>query len=130
MSTKYLSDEDIRGVIDETLHKLCYPEKSKLISFDYNSKLTSTIGYARSFPMPHISLSPVLFAVAPPSERYNTIVHEVCHLCAVFKDGHIAGRGHGANWAILMAKCGLPAIRCHDIVNPVKAFKRAQKAKK
>lgn len=127
MSTKYLSDEDIRGVIDATLYKLCYPEKSKLIQFSYNPKLSTTIGYAFSYPLPRIEFSPVLMAVAPEEERYNTIVHEVCHLCSVFKHGWEHGRGHGLNWAMMMAKCGLPAIRCHDIQNPVKAFKRSKK---
>lgn len=55
---------------------------------------------------------------ANEQERYQTVVHEVCHLVANH-EAHLAGRGkpqaHGYEWKRTMLRAGVRPERCHSV---------------
>ena len=65
-----------------------------------------------------IRFSVPLWQRASEEERYNTVVHEVCHLVTAH-EAHLAGRpepqAHGAEWKATMRRAGVTPKRCHNV---------------
>jgi SprT protein len=66
-----------------------------------------------------IRFSKKLWPRASEKERYETVVHEVCHLVAFHMAAMASKRikPHGPEWQSLMRECGAAPDRCHDIDN-------------
>lgn len=87
------------------------PELAGYISYSWNGRFTRRLGDAnlRTF---HIRLSTPLWPRANDATRYETVVHEACHLIAFHKHKE---RGHGYAWKACMARTGTKPERCHNV---------------
>lgn len=105
----YTTRSEIQQVIDETRAKLGYAGQ---IPYAFSRRLTTTLGMA-NWLKHQLTFSAPLWPRATEAERYETIVHEVCHIVA---NGMVRKNcGHGSMWKALMRKCGLAPRRCHTV---------------
>jgi SprT protein len=109
---------NLTAITDKVLTTLGARELLGKIRFQWNNRLTSTMGRATYYQQKGygiIELSVKLFQVATPEERETTVIHELCHIVAswVYEEN----QGHNENWARMMRRCGLPPKRCHNVDN-------------
>lgn len=106
---------EARQAVDKTFRNLGCPELIEKTSVVWNNRYTSRAGTATYVKNGKslIELSNKLFRQATPEQRYQTAVHEACHIVA----DHVVSRreGHGSYWKFLMRRMGLQSKRCHDI---------------
>jgi len=64
-----------------------------------------------------VKLSVPLFSRATTEERYNTIIHEVCHAIDDYLNGRMDPlmEGHGPKWQKVMRACGITPTRYHNV---------------
>jgi len=87
------------------------------VSVSFNSRLRATLGRAYSR---RIQLSGPLWPRATPTERYETVVHEACHVIADYRNrnaGIYNTTPHDWSWKSLMIECGLEPKVTHNIDN-------------
>ncbi len=106
-----------------TFANLDLSELGEKITLEFNSRFTSCMGTA-CFNSGCIQLSQPLWAIAKEEDRYQTIVHEVCHIVTRFYYGFEV-KSHGKEWKNFMVKCGVEPKRCHDVDRS--SLKRKQK---
>ena len=61
-----------------------------------------------------IRISPMIWQRATPKERFETIIHEACHIVAF----HLYGvdiKPHGVEWRQAMKNCGVEPMIYHNI---------------
>jgi predicted SprT family Zn-dependent metalloprotease len=99
--------------MDETLEKLGCSDLIGKITLRWNHRLRTTAGRA-NYGHRRIELSSAIWEHFTEQQRYQTLVHEVCHIV----NRHLNGRNanpHGWRWKMLMVKMGLSPDRCHDL---------------
>lgn len=104
--------EQIKRVVEWTCARLDSKLASR-ITFRFNGRMSSTLGKAALVSC-QLDFSRVLWPKATPKQRFQNIVHEVCHLIAFEQYGR-RGCGHGWAWKHLMVRCGLNPHRCHTV---------------
>lgn len=129
--SNYDTTEQIKSVIRDTLMVLGAPNLK--VVFEMNYSFTRRMGDAEYFPAEQSGLvrfSMPLWPLASPTERYETIVHEVCHIVDKYFSYTKAGWGrdssHGYRWQSLMIKCGLEPTRCHTVQRPPELKRKPQ----
>jgi len=94
-SISYHTRNSINSIIKHTCDMNGVPWLASLINFRFNNKLTSTWGKAHG-DKKLIELSTLMW-LARPEERYDTVVHEVCHIIVWYKHGSRV-KHHGKEW--------------------------------
>lgn len=103
-------EQEINSWIAQTLSRVGM--KHLKIGWSWN-KRHYDIGLAFSKEC-RIEFSEPLWAKATPAERYETVVHEVCHITADRRHGKRCI--HGPEWRDEMRLAGFPnPQRCHDV---------------
>ena len=110
---KYLTLAEVKEVIDATCIRLGMPHFANMVTTVWNGRFTARMGDA-TYKSNRIRLSTVLFRRATEQERYETIVHELCHLVSYERYGR-AGAGHGRFWQAVMREAGVEPKRCHNV---------------
>jgi SprT protein len=87
------------------------PWLANLIYFEFNDRLTSIWGRAHRDER-IIELSTLLW-LGRPEKRYDTVVHEVCHIIVWEKYGHSA-KPHGKEWRRCMKRANLKPKSSED----------------
>lgn len=103
-------DKEINSWIEQTLIKVGMPDLK--IKWTWNKRhfdmgLAFYGEYRVEFSLP-------LWEKASPADRYETVVHEICHITA----DHRYGRRciHGPEWIAEMQRAGFPnPQRCHKV---------------
>lgn len=89
----------------------------------FHGRLTSRGGDANPRHM-RIRLSPHVWEHGTEATRRNTTLHEFAHLYAYWKHSDC---GHGYWWKRTMIALGLEPKRCHSIITPQVAARRAKR---
>ena len=109
----YLSEA--KSVVKQTFTTLGCPSLIDITSTRWNHRLRTTAGRAiySNGKRPLIELSSHIWHRFSDVQRYNTTVHEACHIAApyIFR----CRCGHGPNWVRLMNQMNVPAERCHTL---------------
>lgn len=108
---------EIKKVVDKTLRKCKCKNLIGKIKIEFNGRFTQRLGDARYNPKSkkgEIRFSRPLWPRTDDTERYNTIVHEVCHIVTHKLHGY-AAKAHGREWKDLMILCGVKPDRCHNV---------------
>lgn len=103
---------EVRRLINEACEANGCPELAPQIKVEWNGRFTQRMGDA-SYSLKRIRLSTPLWPRADQKERHTTIVHEVCHLIADYKQPEKAH--HGRVWKRAMHRAGFEASRCHSV---------------
>lgn len=110
----------------ETLIKLGCSAICNRFQIEWNSRFTWKMGLAHTAMVkmyPYIELSSALWPYATETEKYETVVHEVCHIANAYKTrtdpSYVDDGGHGESWKKLMIACGVPPNRCHNVKSPI-----------
>ncbi|MFW6031576.1 MAG: SprT-like domain-containing protein [Myxococcota bacterium] len=107
----------------ETIERLGAEELLDVLRIEWSTRMRTSIGRAAYGPrrdgptIARIVLNARLWTRASDQERYETVVHEVCHLVAM-RRAEREGRknpGHGPVWQGLMRQCGVEPKRCHAV---------------
>jgi len=107
---------EISETIEDTARRLGV--KIPLITWDWNTRLTSTMGFAEH-PSNRLGFSYQLWPNATYDQRKHTVIHETVHLAAYEKYGRsIIGRPHGREWKAMMIEAGELPTRCHTVPRP------------
>jgi len=88
-----------------------FREAAKRANADLDSGL-------KAGPSARVRFSIPLWSRATPKERYETVVHEICHIVANHEaalKGTTTSSAHGWEWKNLMRKCGVKPERCHNV---------------
>jgi len=119
-------DAMISRTIKETLAKVGMPDLK--ITWEWNSKFTRRMGDAHSATR-IVRFSTHLWPRASEAERWETVVHEVCHITADIRHGKDCM--HGIEWVQEMQRAGIKdPQRCHEVDRSGIAQKRALVAAK
>ncbi len=108
--------------IGQTLKRLDELEILESLSVEWNERFTSRLGSARSIWVTknfHLRFSVPLWPRATPTERRETVIHEVCHLVAQKRAWArvVKIQPHGPEWERLMWQCGVEPTRTHNVSN-------------
>jgi len=90
---------------------LCFLVDDIYVSF--NDRFTSKGGDA-NFTKKRIRLSLPLWSRMSEKERYETTVHETCHIVVRQKYGYRV-KPHGHEWKMAMLQSGINPERCHNV---------------
>ena len=82
------------------------------VSISFNDRFTRRLASA-NYHKRSIRLSTPLWERATPKERYETVVHEVCHIVCDSTGPGVSA--HGWQWKKAMVVCGVAPERCHSI---------------
>lgn len=86
------------------------------VDVEWNDRFTRRLGDARYKPdCSRVRFSAPLWPRASEKERYETVVHEVCHIVAYHQNRGRRIEPHGWEWQCLMIKCGVEPERCHNV---------------
>lgn len=120
---KYATLAEVKEVLDWTLATLGVEESlGNKVEYSFSPRMTHTMGYAyseRYVPRKRkrrhlVRFSSQLWERASERERYETIIHEVCHIVANHLYAGEKIKPHGRKWKSLMERCGLqPEIYHH-----------------
>lgn len=111
---KYETLTEIREVAEWALRKCGTPELIETLVVEFNGRFTRRAGDANVVKN-KVRFSTPLWPRMAEEERWETIVHEACHLAA-FKIHFPTRIGtHGRKWEVLMLLCGATGERCHKI---------------
>jgi SprT protein len=104
---------------------ICDVSRTNLIvNVEFNNRFTRRLGDARVTQIVPghyqgtIRLSAPLWMRATATERFETIVHECCHLVQRYTEmsqGLVRSDSHGKFWQNLMKECGVKPTRCHKV---------------
>jgi predicted SprT family Zn-dependent metalloprotease len=121
---------EISALLKEAFETMGFPMLYEKIIWQWNARLTSTMGIAfcihtKNLSIPtHIEFSPSLFLKAPAKERKQIVFHEAAHCVDYFTGNYDKTAPHGPTWQKLMINAGLPPDRCHNVKFTPKATKR------
>ena len=122
-----MRDEEVREWIGFACDCNGCPELVDRIYFDWSNRMTRAMGKAgragyverngSAVRMWKIKLSVGLFGNAGRDDRYETIVHEVCHVIDDYLHNgwERIEDGHGPRWRAIMRKCGIAPRRYHNV---------------
>jgi SprT protein len=108
--------------IGQTLKHLDELEILGVLEVEWNERFTSKMGSAKSRRLTEdflLRFSAPLWPRATPTERHETVIHEVCHLVAQ-KRAWARGvkiQPHGPEWEQLMRECSIEPERTHSVSN-------------
>lgn len=86
------------------------------VDVEWNDRFTSRLGDAAYNPQgSRVRFSTPLWTRASEQDRYETVVHEVCHVVAKHQNRGRKIEPHGHEWQRLMRRCGVEPKRCHNI---------------
>lgn len=106
--------ENVRRWAAETLEVLGHPGLTLRIV--WSKRFSSRLGDALYRDgVGRVRFSVLLWPPAGPVNRYETVVHEVCHIVAAHENLDRKIYPHGREWKALMLKCGVEAKVCHDV---------------
>ncbi len=86
----------------------------KKVSVSFNSRFTARAGDA-CFGMMRIRLSEPMWKIMDKQERYETVIHEACHLITAYFFPISTEGPHGPNWRHYMLRCGVKPEARHSI---------------
>jgi predicted SprT family Zn-dependent metalloprotease len=121
---------EIDSLLKEAFETMGFPFLYEKIQWQWNSRLTSTMGMAfclhsKNMSIPtHIEFSPSLFLRAPAKERKQIVFHEVAHCVDYYTGNYDDSAPHGPTWQRLMVNAGLTPDRCHNVEIIPRATKR------
>ena len=102
--------------IEQLIHSSCEkngcPELASQVTVNWSNRMTSAKGYA-FYKENRIQLSSKLFALDSQEGNEATVVHEVCHLIARYRNPKC--KPHGTHWKIAMRNAGYSPERCHNV---------------
>jgi predicted SprT family Zn-dependent metalloprotease len=105
-----------RKTVDEIAVKLNKPMLVGKISVDFNTAFRSCAGKAYWRPVAgnhKIRLSAKIWPYMTEQQRYETVVHEVCHIIANINFARNCK--HDWRWRLTMRNAGVKPERCHNI---------------
>lgn len=118
----------VREYVNYVCDELGVPHVGKAIDIEWSNRLTRVMGNAQVLRLGgenrdgfagRIKLSSKIFELAGERDQDETVVHEVCHIVARYLNHELVSRqglkGHGAFWASLMNKVGVPPTRYHCV---------------
>lgn len=94
------------------------PELAQVIVVEWNRRFTRRLGDAAYSPINYgarIRLSIPLWPRASEADRRETVIHEACHIIAVYKFGGYVVVPHGPEWKEAMKNCGVEPLRTHAV---------------
>lgn len=109
--------EIIKKWIDQACNDNFVPELSNKIDFEFNSRFTRKLGDAcffRNTGRGRIRLSGPLWERATDTQRYETVIHETCHVIVRYKFKHNI-KPHGIEWKTAMMNCNVRPKRTHNV---------------
>ena len=111
--------QEAREIMNVTFMELGYEELIPSMSISFNNRFTARLGDA-SYLLRQIRLSAPLWPLAGEDERFQTVVHEVCHIVTNHENYQIKGYtskppAHGNAWKAVMRRAGVPVKRCHNV---------------
>jgi len=109
--------EQAKTAIHNAFNLAGCPQLVNLTTIEWGDRITSTAEDARTQyggkPC-RIRLSRKLWVHMTEKDRYETAVHEACHIIAEIKAGPGLRVGHGWRWKMEMMNRGLNPERCHS----------------
>lgn len=111
MSVTRAQKEQVEKWVQQTLTKLRFGFLK--LRIEWKDSFTARMGDANSVLL-RVRFSVPLWSRASERERYETVVHEVCHIVAGVKHHHRV-KPHGAEWRALMREAGVEPRRCHNV---------------
>ena len=106
--------QEARDTMNITLMELDCESLIPQMSISFNNRFTSRMGDA-NFRLKRVRLSAPLWPVAGKEERFQTVVHEVCHIVARYMHWPRNIKSHGWEWKDTMKRAGVPVERCHNV---------------
>jgi len=100
-SISHYTHNSIKSIIRHTCDMNDVSWLADIIGFKFNNRLISTWGKAHQ-EKKIIELSTLMW-LARPEERYDTVVHEVCHIIVWHKYGSDV-KHHGEEWRECMRR--------------------------
>jgi SprT protein len=110
------NDRHIRSWIRFACDSNGVPELAQVIVVEWNPRFTRRLGdaaYSPSTFRAKIRLSIPLWPRASDQDRRETVIHEACHIIAVYRFGFVAQ--HGSEWRLAMKNCGVEPLRLHQV---------------
>lgn len=107
-----MKETRIRELILTACEKNDCIELANKAQIEWSNRMTSAMGIAY-WMRNLIKLSIPIFALATEEQKEQTVVHEVCHLIARFKNPTC--KSHGREWKTAMRKAGYVPERCHYV---------------
>lgn len=107
----------IQKWIDQACDCNFVPELKDKIDFEFNSRFTRKLGDACFFYKTgrgRIRLSGPLWERATDTQKYETVIHETCHVVVVYKFKHKT-KPHGSEWKTAMRNCSVLPKRTHNV---------------
>jgi SprT protein len=92
-------------------------ELAQAIVIEWNRRFTRRLGDAVFNPITFqskIRLSIPLWPRASFQDRYDTVIHEACHVIVWQKFSQLVAP-HGPEWRQAMMNCGVEPLRTHDV---------------
>lgn len=108
----------IRKWIDFACDSNGVPELKYKIKFQFESSFTRRMGDAmwdRKKKQGIVRLSSPLWPRASEQERYETVVHEACHVVVGYKNENRRVQPHGEEWKRAMLACEIQPNRTHCV---------------
>jgi len=93
------------------------PELIPSITVEWNSRFTRRMGDALYSPITFqakIRLSTPLWPRATEQDRFETVVHETCHVIVKYRFNPLI-KDHGPEWKEAMRNCGVEPLRLHSV---------------
>lgn len=106
----------IREWIDEACDANQVPELKHRIDFQFNDRFTARLGdarYVRQTKRGILRLSTPLWERASEIDKYETVIHEACHIVVGYRFGFVSP--HGEEWQQAMLNCGVKPTRTHCV---------------
>lgn len=114
MTVSYVQKQEVVGWVKETLAKLgCSDLQHKIYWSNGYVRCLGTALY-KSSGCSELTFSVPLWDRASQQERYQCVVHEVCHLVARVRATTVEDP-HGSTWRNCMVEMGLSPDRCHQV---------------
>jgi len=108
-----LQDRDgINNIIKDTCILAGRPNDYKKLTWRFNSRLKTTMGYA-DYQTNTIDFCYRLWGRASYLDRRQVIIHETCHLICFYK--YNADMGHNQIWKNMMVRCNAEPERYHNV---------------
>lgn len=119
---------DVKETVACTLAHLDMLDLVDRLKVSFNGRFTNRAGDA-DYSQMRVRFSTPLWYRMTEQERYEVVVHEVCHIAVGYRHNKkilFVGLGsHGPAWQAIMRECGVKPERCHNI--DTRGLKRKRK---
>jgi len=118
---------DIQKIIEETCKTCGTTELSEKIFWQFKP-IACRLGQATYYfklKSGLLDFNSLLWERADEQTKYETVIHEVCHIIAPYRFGRI--KPHGIEWQFMMRLNKLEPKRCHSVdVSDIRKKRRQQ----